>query len=94
MKNARMGEQPRRRRPSTRSTSLKLIGASLAGAAVIGGGLSVQMAHGHDPALGSGSKTAQDRAPRGTQPSVGAQTPAAPPAADPAPPASVVTQAS
>lgn len=68
---------------ATRRTSLKLIIASLAAAAAISGGLAVQMAHGNDPALGSGSKNAQKQ---GTQAAGGTQ--------NASPPASVVTRSS
>jgi hypothetical protein len=48
-----------RSRISTATASLRLIAVSLAAAAAIFGGLAVQMAHGHDPALGAGTNTAQ-----------------------------------
>jgi hypothetical protein len=48
-----------RSRLSTATASIRLIAVSLAAAAAIFGGLAVQMAHGHDPALGAGTKTAQ-----------------------------------
>ena len=38
-----------------RTLILRLIAASLAAAGAIFGGLAVQMAHGHDPALGAGT---------------------------------------
>ena len=44
-------------RPSTRRLSIRMIAASLAAAGVIFGGLAVQMANGHDPALGSGTSS-------------------------------------
>jgi hypothetical protein len=47
-----------RSRLSTATASLRLIAASLVAAAAIFGGLAVQMAHGHDPALGAGTSTA------------------------------------
>jgi hypothetical protein len=48
-----------RPRLSTASASVRTIAVSLAAAAAIFGGLAVQMAHGHDPALGAGTTTAQ-----------------------------------
>jgi hypothetical protein len=48
-----------RPRPSTGSASVRTVAVSLAAAAAIFGGLAVQMAHGHDPALGAGTTTAQ-----------------------------------
>ena len=74
---------------STRRASLKLILASLAAAAAISGGLAVQMAHGKDPALGSGQATAQSGASQqgqSTQSTDGIRTAS--------PPASVVTRSS
>jgi hypothetical protein len=50
---------PRRRRPSTKRMTLKLLGASLIASAAIAGGLAIQMAAGHDPALGAGTSSAQ-----------------------------------
>jgi len=41
-----------RRRPSVRATTLKVAALSCAAAVAIGGGLSLQLAHGNDPALG------------------------------------------
>ena len=76
---------------SSRTASLRLIAASLMAAAAITGGLAVQMAHGRDPALGSGS--AQPSA--AAQPSSGgAGSAASTSARDSSPPASVVTRAS
>jgi hypothetical protein len=49
----------RRPRLSTRSLSVRMIAASLAAAGAIFGGLAVQMASGHDPALGAGTSSAQ-----------------------------------
>jgi hypothetical protein len=49
---------PRRRRPSTRRMTVKLLGASLIASGAIGGGLAIQMAAGHDPALGAGTSSA------------------------------------
>ena len=43
-----------------------MIAASFAAAGAIFGGLAVQMAHGHDPALGTGTSTAQPTAPART----------------------------
>lgn len=54
--STRIGIAAPRRRPSTRTTTVKVTLASLAAAAVIAAGLAVQMADGHDPALGSGQK--------------------------------------
>jgi hypothetical protein len=44
-------------KPATRTLSIRMIAASLAAAGAIFGGLAVQMAHGHDPALGAGTST-------------------------------------
>src|SRR3954468_21726438 len=59
----------RRPRLSTRMLSVRMIAASLAAAGAIFGGLAVQMANGHDPALGAGTSKAQTTAqdPAGTQ---------------------------
>jgi hypothetical protein len=57
---------PRRRRPSTRRATLKLLGASLIASAAITGGLAIQMAAGHDPALGAGARSAQAGAGSGS----------------------------
>ena len=38
---------------------MRMIAASFAAAGAIFGGLAVQMAHGHDPALGAGTSSAQ-----------------------------------
>jgi hypothetical protein len=46
-------------KPSTRTLSIRMMAASVVAAGAIFGGLAVQMAHGHDPALGSGGSTAQ-----------------------------------
>ena len=45
----------RRPRLSTRTLSVRMIAASFAAAGAIFGGLAVQMANGHDPALGAGT---------------------------------------
>ena len=50
------GVRTPRRRPSTRATTIKVTAASLGAAAALTGGLAIQMASGHDPALGSGGK--------------------------------------
>jgi hypothetical protein len=50
---------PRRTRPSTRRMTLKLLGASLIASGAIAGGLAIQMAAGHDPALGAGTSSAR-----------------------------------
>jgi len=42
---------------------VRLIAVSLASAAAIFGGLAVQMAHGHDPALGADTSPAQTSTP-------------------------------
>jgi hypothetical protein len=85
-----------RKRPSTRRSTLKLIGASLMAAAAITGGLAVQMAHGHDPALGAGQASAQSGGSSSAQSGAGTQaapdTQAAP--ATQAAPDTVVTRAS
>jgi hypothetical protein len=49
----------RRPRLSTRTLSVRMIAASFAAAGAIFGGLAVQMANGHDPALGAGTSGAQ-----------------------------------
>jgi len=49
----------RRPRPSTRTLSVRMIAASFAAAGAIFGGLAIQMANGHDPALGAGTSSAQ-----------------------------------
>lgn len=56
----------RRPKLSTRTLSLRMIAASFAAAGAIFGGLAVQMAHGRDPALGTGTSTAQTSAPAQT----------------------------
>ena len=71
----------RRPRLSTRTLSLRMIAASFAAAGAIFGGLAVQMAHGRDPALGTGTSAAQQTAPAQTssprsRTSPGASTPA------------------
>jgi hypothetical protein len=48
-----------RSRLSTRTASIRVMAASLAAAGVIFGGLAVQMANGHDPALGAGTSSAR-----------------------------------
>jgi hypothetical protein len=48
-------------KPATRTLSIRMIAASFAAAGAIFGGLAVQMAHGHDPALGAGTTTAGSR---------------------------------
>jgi hypothetical protein len=53
-----MASTPRRRRLSTRAVSLRLVAASFLASAAIGGGLAIQMANGHDPALGAGTTKA------------------------------------
>ena len=66
------GSSQRRPKISTGTASVRLIAVSLASAAAIFGGLAVQMAHGHDPALGAGTSTAQTGTP--AQTSTPAQT--------------------
>jgi len=55
MTERRDGTPRPRRRPSTRVATIKVTAASLSAAAALTGGLAVQMASGHDPALGSPS---------------------------------------
>ena len=62
----------RRPRLSTRTLSVRMIAASLAAAGAIFGGLAVQMANGHDPALGAGTGSARTSKP--AQTSTPAQT--------------------
>jgi hypothetical protein len=62
----------RRPRLSTRTVSVRLIAASFAAAAAISGGLAVQMANGHDPALGSGTSSAQTSGSSGSSAQSGA----------------------
>ena len=50
-----------RSRLSTRAASIRVSAVSLAAAGAIFGGLSVQMAHGPDPALGAGTSTGQTK---------------------------------
>jgi hypothetical protein len=77
---------PRRRRPSSRAATLKISAVSLVAAVAITVGLAVQMAGGHDPALGSGTKPSQVmRPPSATQSQSQTPTPA---------PAPVVTSTS
>ena len=88
-----MTEQPPRRpakRISRRTTIVRVTAASLMAAAALTGGLAVQMASGHDPALGSGQKavaTGTTGATQATAPNDNSFN-AAPPAA------SVTTRAS
>jgi hypothetical protein len=58
-------------KPATRTLSIRVIAASFAAAGAIFGGLAVQMAHGHDPALGTGTSTAQTSRPAQTNSSSG-----------------------
>jgi hypothetical protein len=76
----------------TRTVSLRLIAASLAAAGAIFGGLAVQMAHGHDPALGAGTASAQTSGSSGSTGSSGDQSTAQDQFGSP--PSSVVTRAS
>jgi hypothetical protein len=48
-------------KPATRTLSIRMIAASFAAAGAIFGGLAVQMAHGHDPALGAGTSTSNSQ---------------------------------
>ncbi len=73
------------KRLSTRTLTLRLVVASLAASAAIAGGLAIQMAGGHDPALGAGTANAQPRASSGSQDDFGRAA---------SPPASVTTRAS
>jgi len=57
----------RRKRLSTKTVTLRLAAASLMASAAIGGGLAIQMARGHDPALGTGTSSAQTHASSGSQ---------------------------
>ena len=50
------------KRLSTRTLTLRLVAASLAASAAIAGGLAIQMAGGHDPALGAGTANAKSQA--------------------------------
>jgi hypothetical protein len=61
-------------RPATRILSIRMIAASFAAAGAIFGGLAVQMANGHDPALAGGStqstaQTTVSSQPRSDNPS-------------------------
>jgi hypothetical protein len=76
-----IGSTRRQRRPSTRSVTLRLIATSLVASAAIAGGLAIQMANGHDPALGAGASSS-------TQAGSGDFSPSA------TPPASVTTRSS
>jgi hypothetical protein len=71
-------------RPSTATTTAKVVVLSLAAAAALAGGLAVQMAQGHDPALGAG----------GQAPVAVGNDPRADTAQPTGPPVSVVTRAS
>jgi hypothetical protein len=56
-----------RKRLSTKTLTLRIVGASLIASAAIGGGLALQMASGHDPALGAGTANAQPRGSNDSQ---------------------------
>ena len=73
------------KRLSTKTLTLRLVVASLAASAAIAGGLAIQMAGGHDPALGAGTANEQPRASSGSQDDFGQSA---------SPPASVTTRAS
>ena len=62
-----MAVPQRRKRLSTKTVTLRLAAASLMASAAIGGGLAIQMARGHDPALGTGTSSAQTHASSGSQ---------------------------
>lgn len=61
-------------RPSTRTLSLRIAAASFAAAGAIFGGLAVQMANGHDPALGTGTSSSQHQS--GSTPAAADTSPA------------------
>ena len=50
------------KRLSTKTLTLRIVGASLIASAAIAGGLAIQRAGRHDPALGAGTANAQPRA--------------------------------
>lgn len=75
-------------RPATRILSLRMIAASLAAAGAIFGGLAVQMANGHDPALGAGTSRVRSN----THSTAPTTTPSQPQSDDSS--AAVVTRAS
>jgi hypothetical protein len=75
-------------RPATRRLSIRMTAASLAAAGAIFGGLAVQMANGHDPALGAGTSSARSNAKSTAQTTTSSQ-----PQSDDAS-AAVVTRAS
>jgi len=56
-----------RKRLSTKTLTVRIVGASLIASAAIGGGLAIQMASGHDPALGAGTANAQPQASNDSQ---------------------------
>jgi hypothetical protein len=47
--------------------TLRLVAASVMASAAIAGGLAIQMAAGHDPALGAGTRSAQTQATGASQ---------------------------
>jgi hypothetical protein len=61
----------RRKRLSTRVVTLRLVAASLM---AIAGGLAIQMANGHDPALGAATSTAQSGSGTGSTGDDGSNT--------------------
>jgi hypothetical protein len=56
-----------RKRLSTKTLTLRILAASLIASAAIAGGLALQMAGGHDPALGTGTANAQPQASNDSQ---------------------------
>lgn len=82
-----------RKRLSTRIVTLRLVAASLMASAAIGGGLAIQMAGGHDPALGAGTANAQPKTTGDTSSDFG-QAESSDFGQAAAPPASVTTRAS
>ena len=76
---------PPRRRLSTRATTIKVTAASLTAAMALTGGLAIQMASGHDPALGSGATARSSAAKAAPSPNA---------ANAPPQPATVVTRSS
>jgi len=88
-----IADPERRKRLSTKTVTLRLAAASLMASAAIGGGLAIQMAGGHDPALGSGTANAQPRASSDASSDSG-QAASSDFGQSASPPASVTTRAS
>lgn len=88
MSDAPAPSRSRRKRASTRVTAARIITVSVLAAGALTGGLAVQMASGHDPALGARqtATSSTGKLPKPAQPST--TVPTAPP------PASVVTSSS